>query len=309
MSTMRWDLKPLKYRQNGDIMIDLHIHTTASDGSDSPKELLERIIQAGIRVFSVTDHDSTASCREIERLIREQKNAGGKELPSFLYGVEFSCEDEQGKYHILGYAYDITKGHVLELTKETHAIRMLKLERRLNYIKETFGISFPEAELSALRKLNNPGKPHIGNLLVKYGHAADRSEAIRRFLNPYSPPEGHIRPEAAIRAILADGGIPVLAHAIYGDGDQLIMGEELTERVRRLKDFGLLGLECFYSGFVPKQQMLMLGLADQFDLYVTAGSDYHGSNKLIPLGDTGFDPESDANPRLEAFLKEALKEQ
>ena len=300
-------------------MIDLHMHTTASDGSDSPEQLLEAVRQAGIHIFSVTDHDSTAACREIQKLISEVRAESGRteencdpektktgEQPRFINGVEFSCEDEEGKYHILGYAYKPEDSRVVQLTEETHRMRMNKLELRISYLRETYGFVFPEHEIKKLRALNNPGKPHIGNLMVKLGYAPDRSTAIEKYLNPFSPPNGHIRPEEAIRAILADSGIPVLAHPIYGDGDQLILGEELEARIRKLQEFGLKGLECFYSGFVPKEQKLMLQLADQFDLYVTAGSDYHGTNKLISLGDTGLEAEPDAVPRLEAFLEAAL---
>ena len=288
-----------------DMKLDLHLHTTSSDGSDTPEELLEKIREAGFDCFSVTDHDSTSACVRIDRQLQRLRESGAGRLPSFFYGIELSCEDEIGKYHILGYDYHYDWGNVLRLTHHTHELRMAKLDRRLNHLREQFGFTFPEEELAALRQLDNPGKPHIGNLMVKYGYAASRTEAIQKYLNSYSPPEGHIRPEQAIRAILADGGVPVLAHAIYGDGDQLIVGAELEERIERLKVFGLAGLECYYSGFTPKQSSLMLSLADQHDLYVTAGSDYHGTNKMIPLGDTGM-PEGGLHPRLEAFLGRVL---
>ncbi len=301
--------------------IDLHMHTTASDGSDTPEELLEKILAAGFEFFSVTDHDSTSACLRVGRrlsLMKESRDAGQKEngtsgpqenispLPSFIPGIELSCEDEKGKYHILGYGYQYEWGNVLRLTRETHALRMSKLSRRLQNLREAYGITFPEEELAALYQLDNPGKPHIGRLMVKYGHARSISEAIKGYLNKYSPPEGHIRPEQAIRAVLADGGIPVLAHAIYGDGDQLIMGPELGERIERLMNFGLMGLECFYSGFSPKQRQIMLSLAEHYDLYVTAGSDYHGTNKLIELGDTGLEEEGGTYPLLEKFLENVI---
>ena len=285
-------------------MIDLHMHTVVSDGTDTPGELLEKIRNAGISWFAVTDHDSIAACQELLKLIPElKKKEGSGNYPCFINGVELSCEDEEGKYHILGYGYDLAKGNIRALTKKTHSLRMIKLERRLQNLPTARGFIFKKEDLDELRSLNNPGKPHIGNLMVKYGYAATRSEAITKYLNRYSPPEGHIRPEEAIRATLADGGIPVLAHAIYGDGDQLIMGEELENRVRKLKEFGMQGLECYYSGFVPKQTGMMLDLAERYDMYVTAGSDYHGTNKLIPLGDTGLEGEADACPRLAAFLR------
>ena len=281
--------------------IDLHMHTTASDGTDTPEVLLQNIRSAGIGIFSITDHDSILSCIAMRQMLTAERNA---QPIRFIPGVEFSCKDEEGKYHILGCGYQREDGEVFKTTEETHRIRMWKLEARLEHLKKNFGFTFAEEDLAKLRGLANPGKPHIGNLMVQYGYAETRKDAIQNFLNQFSPPDSHIRPETAVEAILADGGIPVLAHAIYGDGDQLIMGEELETRIRRLKGFGLRGLECFYSGFVPRQQKLMLDLAERYDMYATAGSDYHGSNKLIMLGDTGLEDRTEpAFPvRLQAFL-------
>ena len=92
----------------------------------------------------------------------------------------------------------------------------------------------------------------------------------------------------AIRGILGAGGVPVLAHPSYGSGDQLIFGEEMDARLKRLIGFGLQGVEAFYSGFTPRIRKEMLNFAEQYDLYITAGSDYHGRNKMIKLGDTGL---------------------
>ena len=278
-------------------LIDLHVHTMESDGTDTPEELLEKVCQAGITTFAICDHDGITSCMKMTELIGERKG-----LPRFIRGVELSCEDELGKYHILGYGYDIMRGNMVRLVQRTHEMRMHKLETRLVKLESEYGFTFSEEDVEWLRSQNNPGKPHIGNLMVKYGYAPTRSDAIENYLNHFKEPEGHIRPEEAIQATLADGGIPVLAHAVYGDGDQLIMGKELEERVQRMKHFGLRGLECYYSGYTPRMQRIMLGLAEEYDMYVTAGSDYHGANKMISLGDTGMETGPVRDSRLEAFL-------
>ena len=113
-----------------------------------------------------------------------------------------------------------------------------------------------------------------------------------------------MHPQEAIEGILKSGGIPVLAHPSYGDGDQLIIGEEMEQRLLRLMDFGLKGLEAFYSGFTPKIQSETLLLAQRYDLYVTAGSDYHGINKMIDLGWTNLEDLSEAPPGLLRFLED-----
>ena len=143
--------------------------------------------------------------------------------------------------------------------------------------------------------------------MVQKGYAKDRNEAIRAYLNQAHFVEEYVRPEDAIRAILNSRGIPVLAHPPFGNGDQLILGDALESRVKKLMGFGLLGVEAFYSGYTDRLRAEVLALAEQLDLYVTAGSDYHGSNKLVVLGDTGMDRTAEIPNGLTAFLQ-AIKE-
>ena len=126
---------------------------------------------------------------------------------------------------------------------------------------------------------------------------------LRRLVDKLRIRSDYVRPEQAIQGILGSGGIPVLAHPCYGSGDELILGEELDCRIRKLMDYGLRGVEAFYSGFSEKLRLQVLSLAERYDLYVTAGSDYHGSNKLVRLGSTGLDT-ADAWPEgLQRFLE------
>lgn len=277
--------------------VDLHMHTSISDGTDSPEEILLHVKEAGIGLFSVTDHDALKGSRIIPPLLR-------KGDPRFLSGAEFSCKDEKGKYHILGYGYDPEAAAIRDVVEYAHRLRIMKVTARLDYLKSEFGFEFPPEELEALMALDNPGKPHIGNLMVKYGFAGSRETAIREYIDRAQFPGGFLRPEAAILGILESGGVPVLAHPAYGDGDQLILGEEMDERVGRLMEYGLKGLECFYSGFTGKLSRQMLSLAERYGLYVTCGSDYHGRNKLVKLGDTGLDAEQEYPEGLRRFLEE-----
>lgn len=277
-------------------IVDLHMHTNVSDGTDTPKELLSRVRAANIDVFSVTDHDAIAACTQINALLRPDD-------PHFLFGVEFSCKDEHGKYHILGYGYDPNASSIRTIVDIGHANRMKKLDLRLQYLKEDHAICFPDADVEALHMLSNPGKPHLAKLMVKYGLAETITSAFHTVLNHLNVPDYYTRPEDAIRGILDAGGVPVLAHPCFGDGDQMILGAELEARIRRLMRFGLSGLEGCYSGYTETLQKQVLALAEAFDLYVTAGSDYHGSNKLIPLADTELSPNVPLPRGLERFLK------
>ena len=275
--------------------IDLHMHTTISDGTDTPAEIIAHVREAGIGLFSVTDHDAIKSSGIIPSLLRSGD-------PCFLAGVEFSCKDEEGKYHILGYGYDPGGSSIRAAVDSGHRLRMKKVTARLDFLRSEFGFTFPDFELKQLLSQDNPGKPHIGNLMVKYGYAATKEEAIQQYIDRLHFPNAYIRPEEAIQGILNSGGIPVLAHPSYGSGDQLILGEDMDRRIRRLMDCGLKGLEGFYSGFTSKLTREILSFAGRYGLYVTAGSDYHGSNKLVVLGDTGLDGDAELPDGLRRFL-------
>ena len=275
--------------------LDLHMHSTVSDGTDSPAELLDRVREAGLGLFALTDHDAMKGCLSIADLHRESD-------PAFLTGVEFSCRDEEGRYHILGYGYDPQAEPIRQVVQSGHSIRIKKVLSRLEHLKTEFGFSFPEKETERLLALENPGKPHIANLMVRLGYAETKEQAFRDYLNRLHIRGGNVRPEEAIRGIRDSGGIPVLAHPSFGNGDDLILGDEMEQRLRRLIPFGLQGVEAFYSGFSPRMRDELLGFAERFDLYVTAGSDYHGKNKLVALGDTGLEPDLEMPAGLKRFL-------
>ena len=277
--------------------IDLHMHTTISDGTDTPQEIVDNVIAAGIDLFSVTDHDDIEGAVQASQVPAVQN---GDIL--FIKGVEFSCKDEDGKYHILGYQYDETSPAILDVIHEAHELRLSKLSQRLDFLKEEFGFSFREEDIEKLYHLSNPGKPHIAKLMIQYGYATSIPQAMKDFLNKKKFRVGNIRPEQAVRAVLAAGGIPVLAHPSYGDGSQVIVGDMMDRRLQKLLDFGIRGVECYYSGFTAKLTNEMLDFAEKYDLYVTAGSDYHGENKLVRLGETNLDSVSEASPRLRKFL-------
>ena len=279
--------------------IDLRMHTTVSDGSDTPEEIVSRVKAAGITVFSVTDHDAIKGCRRVKSRL-----APGD--PAFICGVEFSCKDALGQYHILGYAYDPDSKPIQDTVDMGHGLRMKKVRARLDFIRDRFGFDFPKEEIKALLSMDNPGKPHIGNLMVKYGYVKTKEAAIKDFIDQIHFRSEYVRPEDAIAGILGSGGIPVLAHPFFGSGDQLFVGADMEDRLKRLIGFGLQGVEAFYSGFSPKLTGEMLGYAEKYGLYVTAGSDYHGSNKLIALGDTGMDQSAPPVPGMARFFEAAL---
>ncbi len=278
--------------------VDLHMHTTVSDGTDTPEQLLANVKKAGIRLFSVTDHDAIYGAEVLARVLEPED-------PLLLSGVEFSCKDTLGKYHILGYGYDPEAAAIRKMVEVSHGYRIEKVLGRLARLREEFGIEFPDEDLRTLMAMHNPGKPHIGNLMVRHGYAPDRGTAIKEYINKVHFRGRYVAPEEAIQAILKSGGIPILAHPSYGSGDELIVGDEMEERLRRLLEFGIQGVEAFYSGFSDKLIAEQLTLADRYHLYVTAGSDYHGSNKMIELGENNLPQQEPLPEGLTRFLEAA----
>ena len=306
------------------------MHTTISDGTDTPELLLQNVKKAGIELFSITDHDAIKGAKVMQNLLEETasetqglvENGHGSpeqgsllhaagpgtdeqsaKAPHFLPGVEFSCKDSLGKYHILGYCYDPDSEPINRVVELGHEYRMNKVQARLDFIKKQYGFGFSEEDLFKLFSLDNPGKPHIGNMMVKYGYAKTKEEAIKEYINRLRIKDAYVKPEEAIRGILGSGGIPVLAHPSYGNGDQLIIGDEMDARLRRLIGFGLQGVEAFYSGFSAKLNAEVLAFAEKYNLYVTAGSDYHGTNKLIAIGDTGLKAGTEYPEGMKRFLE------
>ena len=261
--------------------IDLHMHTRLSDGTDLPEEIIGKVREAGIGIFSVSDHDSIDSASILPDLLRSGD-------PAFISGVEFSCKDEEGKCHMLGYGYDPESESIRHVVEMGHNFRMDTARRRVLFLKEAFGFKFPEEEIAKFFALNNPGKPHLAKLMVKCGFAENKKHAIEDFINKMPSRDSYVRPKEAIEGILGAGGIPVLAHPFFGSGNADIPVSDLRRKVERLMGFGLQGIEGFYSGFDDGRIREALKMADELGLYVTAGSDYHGRNKTVMLGDTGL---------------------
>ena len=292
--------------------IDLHMHTSKSDGADTPEEFLAKVRAAGIDLFSVTDHDTNAGALAVAELLAAEAPADGQDGQTgqvmkrgdlrFLPGIEFSCKDAGGKYHILGYGYDPEHPDFLATLAEVRRVRLAKAEGRVAFLKETFGIVLPEEELQKFYALESPTKPVLADIVAACGFAEDRQDAMGRFIDKFKH-EFYLRPEKAIEGILAAGGVPVLAHPSFGDGGQYITGKEMEDRLRRLMDFGLEGLEVFYSEFTPELIAELLGYAEKYDLYVTAGSDYHGTEHHGPMGITHLTAEEEWPAGLLRFLE------
>lgn len=262
--------------------IDLHTHTRASDGADTPAQLVENAVRAGLAVFAVTDHDTIAGALAAAPLVP----AGMRYLP----GIEFTCISAGGKCHILGYGFDPDHPAFREALDTGHRLRLEKLERRLVYLKEQCGIHLTPEEIRQLRSEQSPGKPNLAKVLVNRGLAPDLNTAIRQYINPCKGGADRITAALAIDAITRAGGIPVWAHPLGGEGERRLTHAELEHRLAILMDEGIRGLECFYARYSAPDAAYLRDQARRHGLLVSGGSDYHGANKVgITLGQLSAD--------------------
>ena len=258
---------------------DLHLHTTASDGSDAPIELLAIAKEAGIEVISITDHDTLAGCIEVINMPQNDVKV--------ITGIEFSCHyhnDEDFDCHILGYGFDPESPELLAAINHGREMRLAKLHARLEYLESRFGMRFSEEELSWLHSLNSAAKPHLAGLIVNRGFADSIADAIDKYLKGDGFPDDRIDASLAIRSIISAGGIPVYAHPIGGEREKRLTKEELIPRVKALVSVGLQGMECYYSRYSSADEELLSRIAKENGLHISAGSDYHGKNKTVVLG-------------------------
>ncbi len=262
--------------------IDLHMHTKYSDGTDSESELIDRLRKEGIKYFSVTDHDTIEGAMAVKKIVPEDMN--------YVPGIEFSCRtSDRGKVHILGYNYDENDKEFRMAISEGHFMRIEKLEIRLKHLKEDHGIEFSDEDYKYVRSLTSTGKPHLAMLLIKYGYAESKKEAIEKYIDDKKikndVTDTRIPSEDAVSGILSGGGIPVWAHPLGGINERRLTEEEFEGRLKLLINEGLKGLECWYSLYNEDEVEFLIKTAEKYDILISGGSDYHGKNKKVAPGE------------------------
>lgn len=295
--------KPIKTLTNNFNVIDLHIHSRYSDGTDWLGSLVRELKENGISVFSVTDHDTVDFYKNYT--VHDMTVLEGMRL---IPGIEFSCKTEFGKCHILGYGIDINNKLLNDIINATSALRKEKLIKRLCYLERQFGITFSEDEKTYLSSEKSVGKPHIAKLLADKGYAGSIAEAIKKYLSSIPHDEDdRIDAKIAVDAIVAAGGIPVWAHPLGGEGEKRLSEEELRTQMQCLTDKGIEGVEYYYSRYsaedrkIIKNAMLKTKCADK--LLISGGSDYHGRNKNVRPGELSLDGEAVSGKELSILSK------
>ena len=259
--------------------IDLHAHTTASDGSLSPTALVSAAHALGLRALAVTDHDTLGGLAEASAAA---KTAGLELVP----GVELSVEDDGGRFHLLGYGFraeDAALGDALATLRKSRAARNALMAQKMQALG--LPVTMDDVRAEAGEDAEVIARPHFARALIKRGVVSSVSEAFDRYLSTGKPlylPKEVLSPRDAIALLHAAGGVAVMAHP----GLVPLSASALAARVGFLaEDAGLDGLEALYSQHSPADTARFLALAAQHGLLVTGGSDFHGTPKpTVPLG-------------------------
>ena len=243
--------------------VDLHTHTTASDGTLSPRELVRAAVRHGVAVLAITDHDST------EGLAEAMAEAAEHPPLAIVPGLEINCDVEGAEIHVLGYFVEYEAPWFQEFLREQRAERVARVHRIAERLTE-LGMPIDPAEVFAIVREGSPGRPHVARVMVKRGYVKSVREAFDKYLKsggPANVPRRRLAPVEAVRVIRRAGGVPVLAHPGLADRDELI--PELVAA-------GLMGIEVYYAEHSAGQTIDYLELCRRHDLVATGGSDYHG---------------------------------
>ena len=305
-------------------MIDLHVHSTCSDGTFTPEELVDYAIQKGLTAFALTDHDTVNGLERAIRYAEElrqaqaaspvgfsrnnaddrfpvsfsrndaaarlpvssQSGAAALQVPEVIPGIELSTEYQGKDIHMVGLFIDYRQPEFAHYLEDFIRSRENRNEKMCALLREhDIDITY-EALLSEF-----PGavitRAHFARYLLSHGYIQSMKEAFDRYVGDHCPcfvPREKVTPAQAVELILGAGGVPVLAHPILYH----MSDERLDNLVAELKSIGLVGIEAIYSTYNTAEERQIRGLASKYDLKISGGSDFHGANKpKIDLG-TGW---------------------
>jgi predicted metal-dependent phosphoesterase TrpH len=250
-------------------MIDLHTHSTFSDGSSTPSEVIDLAVEAGCSAIALTDHDGLAGLAEAE----QRAQAAGI---AFVRGCEVSASFQPGSLHLLCYFVPVS-GPLLDKLADLRADRERRNERLLGLLAD-LGIEITREEVELEAGSDVIGRPHFAAVLLRHGVVASVDEAFQRFLAKGAPAyveREYVEPTEIFELAKQSGALTSIAHP-------MTLGLEPTELDRFLADFadsGATGLECYYSSYDDDLQAELVAMARRHGLVPTGGSDFHGTFK------------------------------
>ena len=254
--------------------IDLHTHSTASDGVYAPGELVRHAKDGGLRVLALTDHDTTDG-------LDEAAQAAAKLDIDFIPGIEINTDVSGGEVHVLGYFMEYQRPAFQEKIKVLRDARERRGQRMVELLNE-HGINVAWERVRAIAE-GAVGRPHVAKALLEAGYVQTIGEAFDRYIGTGRfayVPRYRMTPEDAVRLIASANGLPVLAHPIDLPGL-----DELRNWLPSLCAAGMVGLETYYGPYTAANEQALLALANKYRLIPTGGTDFHGPGiHPTPLG-------------------------
>lgn len=254
--------------------VDLHVHTTASDGKFAPEEVVRKAHALGLEVIAICDHDTTGAFPAALEAAKAFPRL--KVIP----GVEINTDVPSGEVHVLGYFIDFTNPELNTSLEAMRTSRLLRAQKMLNKLKhQSIYLDFKRVqEIAAGGAI---GRPHIAQAMLEKGYIHTFREAFAKYIGKGCPAyveRDKMTPSDAVKLVLRAGGLPVLAHPFTFEDTEAMVAE--------LKSNGLAGIEAYYDSYTPEQTGKLLGFAEKYQLITTGGSDFHGLDAMneTPLG-------------------------
>jgi len=260
--------------------VDLHIHTTASDGKYSPSEIVNKAGQLGLKVIAITDHDT------VEGIPAALETS--KQYPALrvIPGVELSTDVPEGEIHVLGYFIDYTDA---EFRESLEAMRNSRIGRARKMVEklDKLGIHLEWKRVQEIAGSGALGRPHIAQAMLEKGYISSLPDAFKYYIGHGGPAYAErdkLTPVEAVELIVKARGLPVLAHPLTAGNVEAIIVE--------LKPAGLIGMEVYYASYSFEDINPLLGLAYKHGLIATGGTDYHGIDESTEtkMGDADVPP-------------------
>lgn len=250
--------------------IDMHIHSTFSDGELTPLEILNVCNKKSIFVMSITDHDNISGVKQAIKLNSYQNI-------NIIPGIELDAYYPKGQLHILGYNFSLNDTALNSVIKELDADNVRKIKSLLSELKKHFNISFKNRDIEKIFSSDGTvGRPDVAKLCVKYGYAASTKEAFKLLLNPLKDKvvkrKIQLTDEECIKYITDAGGIASIAHPVTIKKDI----NELTLYLHKLKSYGLSCIEVYHSMHSREDTNNFIKISKELELLNSGGSDYHG---------------------------------
>lgn len=249
--------------------VDLHIHTTASDGRLSPAEVVQKAAELGMRYIAISDHDTIDGIAPALEAV--------KAFPELtvIPAVELSTEVGDGEIHVLGYFIDYTdRALVSTLDRLRHSRR--ERARKMVAKLGDLGLGISWERVQALAGEGSIGRPHVSQALLEQGYISTLKEAFERYIGRDGPAyveREKITPVEAVAMVIRARGLPVMAHPLTASEPEVAIAE--------MKTAGLVGLEAYYYGYTPEEVDRLVSLAESHGLIATGGSDFHGPGSTV----------------------------